>query len=102
MACERVSFRLSPSCEGLAMQTKSKQIAHYQPGRLCVPDYLPGILATIILLFGFPFVAQSQQSAETRAEEVTDGRYVLCGRGGNILLQVTDFEQRAKRVLFCC
>ena len=84
------------------MQTKSKQTAHYQLGRLCVPDYLPGILAAIILLFGFPFVAQSQQSAEIRAEEVADGSYVLFGRGGNILLQLTDSEQRTKRVLFCC
>ena len=84
------------------MQTKSKQIAHYQLGRLCVADYRPGILAAIVLLFGVPFVAQSQQAAEIRAEEVADGRYVLFGRGGNILLQLTDSEQGAKRVLFCC
>ena len=84
------------------MQTKSEQIAYYQLGRLGVPDHLPGILAAIILLFGFPFVAQSQQSAEIRAKEVADGRYVLFGRGGNILLLLTDSEQRVKRVLFCC
>jgi len=33
------------------MQTKSKKIAYYQLGRLRVPDYLPGILAAIFLLF---------------------------------------------------
>ena len=84
-ASERVSFRLSPRSEGLAMQTKSKKIAYYQLGRHRVPDYLPGILAAITLLFGFPFLVQSQQSVEIRAEEVADGRYVLFGRGGNIL-----------------
>ena len=48
------------------MQTQSRKIAYYQLGRLRVPDYLPGILAAILLLFGFPFVVQSQQSAEIR------------------------------------
>ena len=64
------------------MQTKSKKIAYYQLGRLRVPDYVPGTLAAIFLLFGFPFVVQSQQSAEIRAEEVADGRYVLFDRVG--------------------
>ena len=45
---------------------------------------------------------QSQQSAEIRAEEVADGRYVLFVRVGNVLLQLTDAEQRDERVLFCC
>ena len=53
-------------------------------------------------MFGFHFMIQSQQVAEISAEEVADGRYVLFGRGGNVLLQLTDAEQRAKRVLFCC
>lgn len=72
------------------MQTQSRKIAYYQLGRLRVPDYLPGIVATILLLFGFPFVVQSQQSAEIRTEEVADGRYVLFGRGGNILASLGD------------
>ena len=71
------------------MQTNQK-IAYYQLGRLRVPDYLPGILVAIFLLFCFPFVVQSQQSAEIRAEEVADGRYVLFGRGGNILASLGD------------
>ncbi|MEC8357466.1 MAG: hypothetical protein VXZ91_08655 [Pseudomonadota bacterium] len=40
------------------------------------------ILAAIILLFGFHLMIQSQQSAEIRAEEVADGRYVLFVRVG--------------------
>ena len=68
------------------MQTKSKQISNYQLGRLRVPDHLSGIRAAIILFSGFPFAVQSQQSAEIRAEEVSDFRYVLFDCGGNVLL----------------
>lgn len=74
------------------MQTKSKQISDYQLGRLRVPDHLSGIRAAIFLLSGFPFVVQSQESAEMSADKVSDFRYVLFDCGGNVLLQPTDAE----------
>ena len=74
----------------LPCKLNQKKIAYYQLGRHRVLDYLPGILAAIILLFGFPFLVQSQQSAEIRDEYVADGRFVLFGRGGNTLASLGD------------
>ena len=42
----------------------------------------------IVIMFGFPFVVESQSSAEITTEEVAEGRYVLFGRGGNILASI--------------
>lgn len=69
---------------------KTSKVSYYQIGRVRIPDYIPGIIAAIIVLLGFPFVVQSQQSAEITTESVGDGRYVLFGRGGNILASIGD------------
>lgn len=69
---------------------KKSKVANYQIGRIKIPDYVLGIIAALVLLFGFPFVVQSQQSAEITTEAVGDGRYVLFGRGGNILASIGD------------
>ncbi|NKB33751.1 MAG: MBL fold metallo-hydrolase [Pseudomonadales bacterium] len=69
---------------------KKNKVSSYQIGKLRIPDYVPGIFAAIVLLLGFPFVVQSQQATEITSEAVGDGRYVLYGRGGNILASIGD------------
>ena len=69
---------------------KNNGIDSYKIGKLTIPDYVPGILAALVILFGFPFVVQSQQTAEITSEAVADGRYVLFRRGGNILASIGD------------
>ena len=69
---------------------KKSKTSHYQIGKIRIPDYIPGILAAIVLLLGFPFVVQSQQDVQITSEAVGDGKYVLLGRGGNILASIGD------------
>ena len=69
-----------------------KDIKHavYKIGKVRIPDYILGTISAFVLIIGFPYVAQSQQSAEISTETVGDGRYVLFGRGGNILASIGD------------
>ena len=69
-----------------------KDIKHavYKIGKIRIPDYILGTISAFVLIIGFPYVVQSQQSAEISTETVGDGRYVLFGRGGNILASIGD------------
>ena len=64
--------------------------AVYKIGKVRIPDYILGTISAFVLIIGFPYVVQSQQSAEISTEAVGDGRYVLFGRGGNILASIGD------------
>lgn len=68
----------------------NNKVGSYQIGKLLIPDYIPAILAGLVILFGFPLVVESQSSAEITSEEVAEGRFVLFGRGGNILASIGD------------
>ncbi len=72
------------------MKPSKIETSHYQIGKLPIPDYVPGILAALVLLISFPFIGESQPAVEITSEEVTDGRHVLFGRGGNILASIGD------------
>ena len=72
------------------MKSKTSRVTYHKLAGIRIPDYVPGIFAALILFLGFPFVVQSQQSAEITTEEVANGRYVLFGRGGNILASIGD------------
>ena len=72
------------------MKNRSKKVETYKIGRLVIPDYVPGILAGLVILFGFPFLGESQPSAEITTEEVAEERFVLFGRGGNIMASIGD------------
>ena len=72
------------------MKNRSKKVETYKIGRLVIPDYVPGILAGLVILFGFPFLGESQPSAEITTEEVAEQRFVLFGRGGNIMASIGD------------
>ena len=72
------------------MKNINSNVTRHKIGRLSIPDYIPGVIAALVLLFGFPFVVQSQQAAEITIETVTEGRHVLFGRGGNILASIGD------------
>ena len=72
------------------MKNINSNVIRHKIGRLSIPDYIPGVIAALVLLFGFPFVVQSQQTAEITIETVTEGRHVLFGRGGNILASIGD------------
>jgi len=69
-----------------------KDIKHavYKIGKIRIPNYILGTISAFVLIIGFPYVVQSQQSAEISTETVGDGRYVLFGRGGNILASIGD------------
>ncbi|MDG2421633.1 MAG: MBL fold metallo-hydrolase [Gammaproteobacteria bacterium] len=67
---------------------KNTKVTTYKIGRVWIPDYVPGVIAVVVLIIGFPFIVESQQSAEISTEAVGDGRYVLFGRGGNILASI--------------
>ena len=74
------------------MKSESSKVTYHKLGRVRIPDFVPGIIAALVLLFGFPFVVQSQSQLYTRitTEEVAEGRYVFFGRGGNILASIGD------------
>ncbi len=69
---------------------KDKRIKIYKVGPFRIPDYIPGIFSAFLLIVGFPFVVQSQQTAEITTQTVGEGRHVLFGRGGNILASIGD------------
>ena len=52
------------------MEPKSGKVTYHRLAGIRIPDYVPGILAALILFLVFPFVVQSQQSGEITTEKV--------------------------------
>ena len=72
------------------MKNTAKTESKYRISKLVIPEYIPGIAAALVVLFGYPLVVQSQQTAEITSQEVGENMHVLFGRGGNILASIGD------------